>query len=88
MTTLDCLVGKNRNSEAALPLVRKAICDALGLQDLLVLPEGLYGDHTDGHIDNVARFVSPPAWSSPAKRIPSRPTINVSPKTEHSLKRG
>lgn len=30
----------------------------LGLRDLLILPHGLFGDHTDGHIDNVARFVS------------------------------
>ncbi len=73
MTTWDCLVGKNRNSEAALPLVRKAICDALGLQDLLVLPEGLYGDHTDGHIDNVARFVSPTRVVIASEKNPQSP---------------
>lgn len=58
ITTLPCLVGKNRNSKSELKHVTSAICAALGLRDLLVLPDGLCGDHTDGHIDNVARFVS------------------------------
>ena len=58
ITTLPCLVGKNRNSKSELKHVTSAICTALGLRDLLVLPDGLCGDHTDGHIDNVARFVS------------------------------
>lgn len=58
MTTLDCLVGKNRNAPEDLSKVIKAICNAFGLKALLVLPRGLNGDHTDGHIDNVARFVA------------------------------
>ena len=58
MTTLDCLVGKNRNKPADLSAIIKAICDMLGLKALLVLPKGLVGDHTDGHIDNVARFIA------------------------------
>ncbi|MCL4100815.1 MULTISPECIES: agmatine deiminase family protein [unclassified Fibrobacter] len=57
ITTLDCLIGKNRNADKDLPKVVKALCSAFGLRDLLVLPHGLHGDHTDGHIDNVARFV-------------------------------
>lgn len=58
MTTLDCLIGKNRNNEKDLSKVIKAICNAFGLKSLLILPRGLEGDHTDGHIDNVARFVA------------------------------
>lgn len=58
MTSLDCLVGKNRNKPEDLSAVIKAICEMLGLKALLVLPKGLVGDHTDGHIDNVARFVA------------------------------
>lgn len=57
ITTEDCLVGKNRNDEKDLKKVVKALCKAFGLKELLVLPHGLHGDHTDGHIDNVARFV-------------------------------
>lgn len=58
MTTLPCLVGKNRNDIRAQKEFEKSLKESLGLRDLLILPHGLYGDHTDGHIDNVARFVS------------------------------
>ena len=58
ITTEDCLVGKNRNDVKHLNKVSKALRKAFGLKDLLVLPHGLHGDHTDGHIDNVARFVA------------------------------
>lgn len=58
ITTEDCLVGKNRNDTKQLNKVAKALRKAFGLKDLLVLPHGLHGDHTDGHIDNVARFVA------------------------------
>jgi len=58
MTTLDCLVGNHRNAPKDLSKVIKALCGAFGLRSILVLPRGLNGDHTDGHIDNVARFVA------------------------------
>ena len=58
ITTLDCLVGKNRNKIADLSKVIKSLCKIFGLKSLLILPRGLHGDHTDGHIDNVARFVA------------------------------
>lgn len=57
ITTLECLVGKNRNAPKDLKKVIQALCKKMGLRDILVLPKGLDGDHTDGHIDNVARFV-------------------------------
>lgn len=59
MTTLDCLVGPARNHSEQLPQIINLIRQVFGLEDLIVLPQGLYGDHTDGHIDNVARFVGP-----------------------------
>ena len=58
ITTLDCLVGKNRNKPEDLSKIIKSICETLGLKSILILPQGLNGDHTDGHIDNVARFVA------------------------------
>lgn len=59
ITTYDCLVGPNRNAAQDLPEIESVIKEVLGLSSLLVLPAGLAGDHTDGHIDNVARFVAP-----------------------------
>ena len=71
ITTLDCLVGKNRNTHEDLSKIIKAISETLGLRSLLILPHGLNGDHTDGHIDNVARFVDTKrvvmAWDSSMK---------------------
>lgn len=58
ITTLDCLVGKNRNKPEDMSKIIKAISQMLGLKSLLILPHGLNGDHTDGHIDNVARFIA------------------------------
>lgn len=59
MTTADCLVGPTRNPESQLHAVEKTLIETTGLRSLLTLPGGLHGDHTDGHIDNVARFVAP-----------------------------
>ena len=59
MTTHDCLVGPNRNPVEQQDNLENMLRLVFGLQDLLILPHGLAGDHTDGHIDNVARFLAP-----------------------------
>jgi agmatine deiminase len=58
ITTLDCLIGLNRNAANDRETVEAELKAALGLHSLMVLGRGLNGDHTDGHIDNVARFVA------------------------------
>ena len=58
LTTAPCLFGKNRNpAEQGRELLRN-LQDSLGIESLKILPKGLDGDHTDGHIDNLARFVA------------------------------
>jgi agmatine deiminase len=59
MTTESCLLNPNRglslDSRAAVEAVLK---EAFGASAVLWISAGLVGDHTDGHIDNIARFVA------------------------------
>jgi len=58
MTTKQCLLNKNRNSGRGASEVKSALRNYLGARKLLWLEEGIAGDDTDGHVDDVARFVA------------------------------
>jgi agmatine deiminase len=59
LTTRQCLLNPNRNPRMGPHDVERAVSDALGCEKVLWLDEGLQNDHTDGHVDTIARFVSP-----------------------------
>jgi agmatine deiminase len=58
LTTEGCLLNKNRNPYLSRREIEGRLRDFLGVRDVLWLGRGTEGDDTDGHIDNLARFVS------------------------------
>ena len=59
MCTEQCLLNVNRNPHLSRAQIEVALHDALGTAHTLWLPGGISGDDTDGHIDQVARFIRP-----------------------------
>jgi len=57
LTTKQCLLNQNRNPNLDQRGIEKYLSDYLGVKNFIWLEEGIVGDDTDGHIDDVARFV-------------------------------
>jgi len=59
LTTEQCLLNPNRNPQLSREEIEDYLKSYLGVTKVLWLGEGIVGDDTDGHIDDIARFVSP-----------------------------
>jgi agmatine deiminase len=59
LTTEQCLLNKNRNGCLKKEEIEKFLEDFLGVTHVIWLKMGIAGDDTDGHVDDLARFVNP-----------------------------
>ncbi len=59
LTSEQCLLNANRNPEMSRKQIVDKLHETLGTRHVIWLPGGIEGDDTDGHIDDVARFISP-----------------------------
>jgi len=59
LTTEQCLLNKNRNPRLSRKDLEKYLHDFLGARKVLWLKEGIEGDDTDGHVDDITRFCGP-----------------------------
>lgn len=57
LTTRQCLEHANRNPSSRGEDIERTLCESLGVTNHLWLPGGIEGDDTDGHVDDLARFV-------------------------------
>lgn len=59
LTTEACLLNPNRNPQLNKQQIEQYLMDYLGVTNVLWLGSGIVGDDTDGHVDDLARFVNP-----------------------------
>jgi agmatine deiminase len=84
LTTRQTLLNANRNrwTEAEAEAALRAAFDA---RKIIWIDEGLAGDHTDGHIDNIARFVGPARVVCQSRAGPDDPNADVLDRIAHTL---
>lgn len=59
LTTESCLLNPNRNPGVSKERIERYLRDFYGQTNILWLGEGIEGDDTDGHVDDLARFINP-----------------------------
>lgn len=59
LTTEECLLNRNRNPQLSRHEIEAVLAEHLSVDKVIWLPQGLYNDETDGHVDNFCCFVRP-----------------------------
>lgn len=70
ITTEECLLNRNRNPHLDRGQIEHILADHLAVEKIIWLPDGLFNDETDGHVDNFCCYVRPGevllAWTDDA----------------------
>ncbi len=77
LTTEQCLLNPNRNPARSRSELQKALWDYLGGRNVVWLMDGIEGDDTDGHVDDIARFVGARRVLAAVEPDPSDPNHAV-----------
>jgi agmatine deiminase len=77
VTTEECLLNPNRNPQFSRAEIEARLASDLGFERILWLGKGLINDHTDGHVDNLARFVAPGVLALPRATGPGDPNAAI-----------
>jgi agmatine deiminase len=75
LTTSSCLLHPNRNPTLTRDIIEQKLRDYLGVHQIVWLGEGIQGDDTDGHVDDLSRFTSPDTIVTVVESEPSDPNF-------------
>jgi agmatine deiminase len=85
LTTRQCVLNRNRNTGWSQADAEAALAKSVGAKVVVWLGDGLLNDHTDGHVDNLARFVAPGVAACPIAFSRKDPNAEVYDETARLL---
>jgi agmatine deiminase len=77
LTSEQCLLNRNRNPQLTRAQIEQNLRDYLGVKTILWVGEGIIGDDTDGHIDDITRFFKPDGFITCVESNASDPNHKI-----------